>query len=159
LGAVLYELLIGTTPLNRDHYKDGNYVDLLKTIREAEPILPSVRLRQSATSAEIAAHRQSDPKRLPKLFRGELDWITMKALDKDRTRRYETVNSLSRDLQRYLDGDAVEAGPVSKSYRLMKFARKHRYGLLTAGAFIALLVASSIISTAFAIRARRAEQQ
>jgi non-specific serine/threonine protein kinase/serine/threonine-protein kinase len=157
LGAVLYELLIGTTPLNRARLENAAYIDVLKTIREEQPAAPSVRLRQSS-SAEVAAQRHTDPSRLPKLLRGELDWITMKALEKDRTRRYETVNGLARDLERYLAGDTVEAGPMSTTYRLRRFAGRHSLGLSMAAAFAVLLVAGVVVSSWEAVRARRAEQ-
>jgi non-specific serine/threonine protein kinase/serine/threonine-protein kinase len=158
LGAVLYELLTGTTPLRRERLENAAYIDVLKTIREEEPATPSARLRQSDTSAEIAAQRRSDSSRLPRLLHGELDWITMKALEKDRTRRYETVNGFARDLQRYLEGDPVEAGPPSTTYRARKFVRKHRFGLATVAAFSVLLVAGVVVSSWMAIRASRAEQ-
>jgi serine/threonine protein kinase len=159
LGAVLYELLTGATPLGQERLANAAYIDVLKAIREKEPPTPSARLRQSSTSAEIAEQRQSHPARLPKLLDGELDWITMKALEKDRTRRYETVNGIARDLQRYLEGDPVEAGPPSTMYRASKFIRKHRAWLATAAAFAALLVGGVIVSSWMAIRASRAEQQ
>jgi non-specific serine/threonine protein kinase/serine/threonine-protein kinase len=158
LGAVLYELLTGTTPLGQGRFANAAYMDVLKTIREKEPQTPSARLRLSTTSAEIAEQRQSHPARLPKLLHGELDWITMKALEKDRARRYETANAFTRDLQRYLDGDPVEAGPPSGIYRLGKFIRKHRVGLAMAAAFAALLITGVVVSSWMAIRASRAEQ-
>ena len=97
--------------------------------------------------------RKTEPARLAKLVRGELDWIAMRALEKDRTRRYETANGLARDVERYLDGDPVEAGPPSAAYRLRKLIRKHRAALTTAGLFAALLVVSVLVSTALAVRA------
>jgi hypothetical protein len=95
----------------------------------------------------VAAALAMDLSQLPKLLRGELDWIVMKALDNDRARRYETVNGLARDLERYLGGDAVDAGPVSTTYRLRKFAGRHRVGLAMAVTMAALLVASAVVST------------
>jgi non-specific serine/threonine protein kinase/serine/threonine-protein kinase len=157
LGAVPYELLTGATPLNRERLAGGGYVEVLRRVRDEETPLPSARLRRSTASAEVATQRQSDPGRLPKLLRGELDWIAMKALEKDRTRRYETVNGLARDLERYLGGEPLEAAPPSATYRLRKFARKHRVGLATASAFAALLLASALLSSWMAIKARRAE--
>lgn len=131
---------------------------MLRQIREAEPAPPSTRLRRSATLAETAVRRQSDPVRLPKLLDRELDWVVMKALEKDRTRRYETVNGLARDLERYLEGEAVEAGPPSARYRARKFVQKHRLGLATAAAFAALLIAGVVVTSLMAVRASRAEQ-
>ena len=92
------------------------------------------------------------------MVRGELDWIVIKALEKDRARRYETANGLARDIRRYLDGEPVEAGPPSASYKLQKFARKHRAALATMGAFAILLVVASVVSMYQAIRATRAER-
>ena len=101
----------------------------------------------------ISAQRKMDPARLMKLVRGDLDWIVMKALEKDRTRRYETANGFARDIKRYLDGDPVEACPPSASYKFKKFARKHRAALATVGAFALLLVAATAISAGLAILA------
>ncbi len=127
LGVLLYELLTGTTPLERAKLREAGYAEILRRIKEEEPPKPSTRLSHSGNRlASIAATRRTEPARLTKLVRGELDWIVMKTLEKDRTRRYETSNGLARDVQRYLDGDPVEAGPPSASYKLRKFARKHR---------------------------------
>ncbi len=159
LGAVLYELLAGTTPLEHESMAKASYVEVLRQIRETEPAPPSSRTRRSVVSAETATQRRTDPAHLSKLLHGELDWITMKALEKDRTRRYETVNGLARDLERYLDGEPVEAAPPSTAYRLGKFVRKHRAWLATAAAFAALLAAGVVVSSLMAVRANRAEQE
>jgi serine/threonine protein kinase len=159
LGAVLYELFTGNPPLKREALTNATYIEILQRIREEESEPPSMRLRHSTTSLETAAQRRSDPAQLSKVLHGELDWIATKALEKQRTRRYETVNGLARDLQRYLDGDAVEAGPPSRTYRLGKVLRKHRAWLATAAAFAALLVAGVIVSSWLAVRASRAEQE
>ncbi len=157
LGAVLYELLTGSTPL--EHLDNDSYVEVLRRIRE-EPINPpSARLLRSGDKNEIAEVRQTDPAKLPKLVHGELDWITMKALEKDRARRYETVNGLARDLRRYLEGEPVEAAPPSAAYRAGKFVRKYRVWLATAAAFAALLIAGVVTSAFLAVRARRAEAE
>ena len=159
LGVLLYELLTGTTPLERAKLREAGYAEVLRRIKEEEPPKPSTRLSHSGDRlASIAASRCTEPSRLTRLVRGELDWIVMKALEKERTRRYETSNGLARDVQRYLDGDAVEAGPPSASYRFRKFARKHRAALVTATAFALLLIAASVVSTYLAIRATRAER-
>jgi len=154
LGAVLYELLTGTKPLERELACAG-YIEALQRIRESQTPPPSTRLRR-ASSVEIAACRRTDPSQLPKLLRRDLDWIVMKALEKDRTRRYETVNGLARDLERYLAGEPVEAAPPSATYRMGKFAHKHRAALATAAAFATLLLAGIAVST---IEARRAERR
>ncbi len=159
LGAVLYELLTGTTPLEHESMAKASYVEILRQICETEPAPPSSRTRRSVVSTETAAQRRSDPAQLLRLLAGELDWITMKALEKDRTRRYETVNGLARDLERYLEGEPVEAAPPSTAYRLGKFLRKHRAWLATAAAFTALLAAGVVVSSLMAVRANRAEQE
>jgi non-specific serine/threonine protein kinase/serine/threonine-protein kinase len=159
LGAVLYELLTGTTPLEHERLAKAGYVEALQRIREEETAPPSVRLRRSTTSDAIAAQRNSDVARLPKLLHGELDWIAMKALEKDRSRRYETVSGLTRDLERYLAGEPVEAAPPSTAYRLSKFARKHRVGLAAAAAFLGLMAAGVVVTSWMAVRASRAEAE
>jgi serine/threonine protein kinase/tetratricopeptide (TPR) repeat protein len=157
LGAVLYELLTGTTPLDR--LEKASYVEVLQRIREEETKPPSLRLRRSAELKNTAELRQSDPARLPKLIDHELDWIAMKALEKDRTRRFETVNGLTRDLQRYLEGEPVDAAPPSAAYRFSKLVRKYRAWLATAAAFTLLLVTGIVVSGWMAVRASRAEQE
>lgn len=157
LGAVLYELLTGSTPL--DHLEDCSYVDTLQRIREEEPKSPSARVRRSSELKSIAGLRQSDPARLPKLLDRELDWITRRALEKDRARRYETANGLARDLQRYLEGEPIEAAPPSAAYRIGKMVRKYRVWLATAAAFALLLIAGIIFSGWMAVRASRARAE
>ena len=132
---------------------------MLQRIREEEPPPPSLRARQSENSDEIARCRKSDAARYPGLLHGELDWIVMKALDKERSRRYETANALARDLERFLAGEPIEAAPPSSSYRLRKLARKYRVWLATAAAFALVLMAAVIISSWMAVRATRAEQE
>src|SRR5262249_45124020 len=118
LGVLLYELLTGTTPLTKERLKEAPFTEMLRLIREEEPPKPSTRLSSSDTLPAIAAARQTEPAKLAKLVRGELDWIVMKALEKDRTRRYETANGFAMDVQRYLAGEAVLAVPPSAGYRL-----------------------------------------
>src|SRR5262249_17743201 len=150
LGAVLYELLTASTPLR---LATANYVQVLELIRKEEPDRPSSRVRKSPP--EVASQRTSDNARLAKALHGELDWIVMKALDKDRTRRYETVNGFARDLQRYIEGDPVEAGPPSRTYRTRKFLRKHRAALVTTVAFGLVLLLAAGVSIRQSIRANR----
>src|SRR5262245_14120734 len=142
LGVLLYELLTGTTPLTRKRLKQAAFDEMLRLIREEEPPRPSTRLSESQDSLpSISAQRQTEPAKLTKLVRGELDWIVMRALEKDRSRRYETANGLARDLLRYLADEPVEACPPSATYRFRKFARKYKKALATVTAFAALLVA------------------
>ena len=158
LGVLLYELLTGSTPLEATTLREAAYSEILRRIKEEEPPKPSTRLSESSDRLpSISAHRHTEPARLTKLVRGELDWIVMKALEKDRTRRYETASGFARDIERYLAGDPVEAGPPSASYKLRKLACKHRAALATVGAFAALLVLAAAISSYLAIRATRAE--
>jgi eukaryotic-like serine/threonine-protein kinase len=159
LGAVLYELLTGARPLDRDQLAQLTYVELLQRIRDLEPPRPSERISRSHTLGEISAQRGTDPGHLPKILHGELDWIVMKALEKDRQRRYETANGMLRDIQRYLSGEPVEAGPPSQLYRLRKLAWKHRQWLAAASAFTALLVVALVTTTWLLIRSNRAERR
>ncbi len=159
LGVLLYELLTGSTPLERQKLREAGYAEILRRIKEEEPPKPSTRLSHSGDRlASIAATRRIEPARLTRLVRGELDWIVMKSLEKERSRRYDTANGLARDIQRYLDADAVEAGPPSASYKLRAFARKHRAAFVTVSAFVVLLIAATAVSAYLAVRARRAER-
>jgi serine/threonine protein kinase len=157
LGVLLYELLTGTTPLERQRFKQAAWDEIRRLIREEEPPRPSMRLSSTETLPSLAAVRRTEPARLTKLVRGDLDWIVMKALEKDRTRRYETANSFAMDIQRHLSGEPVQAAPPSAAYRIKKFARKHRTGLATAAVIVFLLVAGIAISSWQAYRAMRAE--
>jgi eukaryotic-like serine/threonine-protein kinase len=157
LGVLLYELLTGSTPLAKKRVAAAAYDEIRRLIREEEPPRPSTRLSTSGSLASIAAQRHTEPAKLSKLVRGDLDWITMKALEKDRTRRYETANGLARDIQRYLADEVVEARPPSTAYRLRKFGRKYRAALTTAVALVLFLVTGITASTWLAVRARRAE--
>ncbi len=158
LGVLLYELLTGTTPLERARLKSAAFHELVRLIQEEEAPRPSVRLSSSDHLPKIAAARKTEPERLPRLVRGELDWIVMKCLEKDRTRRYESASSLARDVEHYLADEPVEACPPSASYRLRKAARKYRTPLQVVGVFLLLLVAGVIASTWQAIRATLAER-
>ncbi len=158
LGVLLYELLTGSTPLERAKLKEAGYNEILRRIKEEEPPRPSTRLSELRERlASISSQRHTEPAKLTKLVRGELDWIVMKALDKDRTRRYETASAFARDIGRFLTGDPVEAGPPSATYKLRKLARKHRTVLVTTTAFVGLLLLAAAISTYLAIQAARAE--
>jgi serine/threonine protein kinase/tetratricopeptide (TPR) repeat protein len=158
LGVMLYELLTGSTPLDRKRLRSAAYDEMLRIIREEEPPKPSTRLSESGEKLpSIAAQRRMEPAKLSKLVRGEIDWIVMKALEKDRSRRYETANGFARDLQRYLADETVEACPPSVGYRLRKFVRKHRTGISTAALFAFTLVLFAGLSVYFAIVSMTAE--
>ncbi len=128
LGVLLYELLTGSTPLARGSMKKAALEEVRRMIREEAPPSPSMRLSSTAGEAQtaVAAHRRLDPRGLSRLVRGDLDWIVMKALEKDRTRRYETANGFAADIARYLCDEPVEACPPSSGYRFRKFARRNR---------------------------------
>jgi hypothetical protein len=158
LGVLLYELLTGTTPLERKRLREAALDDVFRIIREEEPPRPSTRLSTSDRLPAIAAARKMEPAKLSKLVRGELDWIVMKALDKDRGRRYETANGFARDVQRYLADEPVEACPPSAGYRLRKFARKYRRPLATAVVFLGLVLLGGALTTWQAVRLARAER-
>ncbi len=141
LGVVLYELLTGSTPFDVNSIAKTMYSEIQRMIREDDPPKPSTRLRESAELlGNIAARRNIEPKRLGVLVRGELDWIVMKALEKDRARRYETPSALAMDLRRFLRGEAIDAAPPSPIYRLRKFVRRHRFTALAAAAVAAALL-------------------
>jgi serine/threonine protein kinase/tetratricopeptide (TPR) repeat protein len=133
LGVLLYELLTGTTPFTTAQFKQAAYDEIRRIIRDEEPPKPSIRLSRSDTLPAIAAARETEPAKLTKLVRGELDWIVMKALEKDRGRRYETANGFAMDVQRYLADEPVQACPPSASYRFRKFARRNKAALAVAG--------------------------
>ncbi len=162
LGVLLYELLTGTTPFKKERFKTVGYDEIRHIIREEDPPRPSTRLSTLAQAATtISTNRESDPRRLSRLFRGELDWIVMKSLEKDRTRRYETATDFGADVLRYLAGDAVQAVPPSTNYRLRKFVRRNRRTLATAALLgVALLVAVGAMagSVGWAARDRAAQR-
>jgi serine/threonine protein kinase/Tfp pilus assembly protein PilF len=163
LGVVLYELLTGSTPLTHKRIQEEALLDVLRVIREEEPPKPSTRLSETKeTLPLISAQRQTEPRKLTKLLRGELDWIVMKALDKDRNRRYETANSFAMDVQRYLADEPVQACPPSARYRFQKFARRNKAALITVAMFtLALLIAVAALSigTVLTTRAWSAEKR
>ena len=146
LGVILYELLTGTTPLEKQRFHEAAWHEMLRLIKEEEPPRPSARLSSSGSLPSLAAQRRLEPVKLTKLVRGELDWIVMKCLEKDRSRRYDTANGLARDVERYLTDELVEARPPTATYRLRKFVRKHRVALFTTSAFVGLLIAAAGIT-------------
>jgi serine/threonine protein kinase len=158
LGVLLYELLTGTTPLEQRRLKQAALDELVRLIKEEEAPRPSARLSSSNNLPRIAAQRNTEPARLSRLVKGEIDWIVMKCLEKDRTRRYETANGLARDIQRYLADELVEARPPSTGYRVKKFVRRHKGQVIAAGLVLFALVAGMAGTTWGLIEARRQEQ-
>ena len=160
LGVLLYELLTGSTPLTHKRLKEAAYAEILRMIKEEEPPKPSTRLSDSGEAlASISAQRHMEPAKLTKLVRGELDWIVMKTLEKDRNRRYETANGFAADVQRYLNDEPVQACPPSAWYRFRKFARRNKAALATATVLaVAMLVAvGSLISAVTVLAASNAQ--
>ncbi|MEO6237241.1 MAG: serine/threonine-protein kinase [Vicinamibacterales bacterium] len=148
LGLLLYEMLVGNLPFDRDTMHAAGLDDIRRMIREDEAPRPSTRVAASApATTETAANRRTEPARLTRQLRGDLDWITLKALEKDRTRRYETASALALDVRRHLDHEPVSAGPPSPTYRMGKFIRRHRFGV-GAGATLAVLLVAFSVTTA-----------
>jgi tetratricopeptide (TPR) repeat protein len=140
LGVLLYELLAGSPPFNHQELQKAGMLEMLRVIREQEPSKPSTKLSTAEGLPTLAANRGTEPAKLTKLVRGELDWIVMKALEKDRNRRYETANAFARDIERYLNDEQVVACPPSASYRLHKFARRNKVALGVAAVVLFCLV-------------------
>jgi WD40 repeat protein len=160
LGVLFYELLAGTTPLDRKRVKESGMLEALRIIREEDAPTLSNRLARTEELPAIAANRGLEPAKLTKLVRGELDWIVMKALEKDRNRRYESASTFAADIQRYLKDEPVLACPPSAWYRFRKFARRNKAALATAstvGLAVVVAVAVLAVSTVVAQTALRAE--
>ncbi len=157
LGVLLYELLTGTTPFDKKRFATAAYDEIRRIIREEEPPRPSTRLSTlGETLSQVSARRRTEPARLSALVRGDLDWIVMKALEKDRRRRYETASGLAADVRRFLAEDPVEARPPSAWYRFGKLARRHKAALTTTAVVAAALILGTVFSTWQALRATRA---
>ncbi|MGH8632360.1 MAG: serine/threonine protein kinase, partial [Burkholderiales bacterium] len=158
LGVVLYELLTGTTPLTREALQQAALDEVLRHIRETEPPKPSTRLSQTKDRlASISAQRKLVPAHMTKMLRGDLDSIAMKALEKERNRRYETANGLASDIHRHLSNEPVIARAPSNLYRFQKIVRRNKLAFAAAGAVAAVLVLGALISTWQAARATKAE--
>jgi tetratricopeptide (TPR) repeat protein len=161
LGVLLYELVTGHTPFENRVLMRASFDELRRLIRETEPPRPSTRLRTLSLDdlTTVAKRQRTEPPRLIHLVRGDLDWIVMKCLEKDRTRRYETTNGLARDVERHLNNEPVTAAGPSALYRMGKFARRHRFGLVMAGLLASFSIAGAVVGLAQALRAERAERQ
>jgi WD40 repeat protein/serine/threonine protein kinase len=149
LGVLLYELLTGTTPFDKDRLREAAVDEIRRIIQEEEPPNPSTRLStlKGDKLATLSARCATEPKRLGQLVRGELDWIVMRAMEKDRTRRYETANALARDVERYLNDEAVDACPPSFAYRFKKFSRKHRAAVAATAGVLACVIVLAVSFT------------
>jgi tetratricopeptide (TPR) repeat protein/tRNA A-37 threonylcarbamoyl transferase component Bud32 len=158
LGVILYELLTGAVPFSRKELEKAGLAEMLRVIKEMEPPKPSTKLSHSGTLPSIAAQRQTEPKKLTALVRGELDWIVMKALEKDRGRRYETANGFAMDVQRYLAGEPVLAAPASQWYRLRKFVLRHRGPVVAAGLILLTLLGGIAGTTWGLVQAKHQRQ-
>ena len=154
LGVILYELLTGSTPIRRETIQSAAFDEMLRVVREVEPPTPSSRLSSSDALPSLAANRDIDPARLSRFVRGDLDWIVMKALAKERHRRYESAIGLAKDLERFINHEPVSAGPPSSAYRLRKFVRRHRPQVVAASLVLLALVGGVIGTTLGLIEAR-----
>jgi serine/threonine protein kinase/tetratricopeptide (TPR) repeat protein len=152
LGVLLYELLTGTTPFDKERFEKAAYDEIRRIVREEQPPKPSTRVSTLGRAAgTVSARRKTDPKRLSQFVRGDLDWIVMKALEKDRTRRYETASAFATDVGRFLSNEPVEARPPSTVYRLKKAAERHRAALAGTAVVVLSLIAGIVSTTWMAI--------
>ena len=140
LGVILYELLVGSPPIDAKQFKRGAILEMLRMVREVDPPRPSTKVSTSDALPSISANRDIEPAHLKRALQGDLDWIVMMALEKDRTRRYETANGFAADIQRHLAHEPVVAAPPSRAYRLRKFVRKHRGAVIAASLVLLALL-------------------
>ena len=156
LGVLLYELLVGALPFDVKTLRRAGYAEIQRILREDEPPRPTTRLSGlGQTASEVARHRRSDVRTLMRLLRGDLEWITMKAMEKDRTRRYASASEFAADIGRHLVNEPVTAGPPSVAYRLQKFVQRHQAKVAVASALLITLAAGLVVSTALYFRSRR----
>jgi eukaryotic-like serine/threonine-protein kinase len=155
LGVLLYELLTGTTPFDRKRIHEAAFDEVRRIIREEEPPRPSTRLTTlGETLPAVSAKRSTDPKKLSALVKGDLDWIVMKALDKDRSRRYETASAFAADVKRFLAEEPIEARPPSAWYRFRKMVRRNKVALVPAALIAGALLLGAVVNASLAARAR-----
>ena len=147
LGVVLYELLTGVLPFDAKQWQTKPFHVVLRQLHEEDPPSPSTRISGDSTSTTAAQRRNTDPRQLASLLRGDLDWITLKALEKDRARRYGTPSELGADLGRYLRNEPVVARPASTAYRTKKYIQRHKFGVAAATAMVLLLIAFAVMQT------------
>jgi len=159
LGVLLYELLTGSTPFEIGSTSEASLLEKLRTIRDVDPPTPSNHLNTTAELPRLADDRGVEPRRLPGQLRGELDWIVMKCLEKDRNRRYETAHDLAADLRRYLNDEQVSAHPPSLGYRAQKWFRRHRTASLAASVAIVAVVTGSTGLVLGLVDAARADRK
>jgi len=161
LGVLLYELMTGVLPFEAEELRKGGLDHIRTVIREQEPRTPSTRLSRLTheESTKLAQHRRAEPAALRRRIRGDLDWITLKAMEKDRTRRYGSAGELAADIQRHLNHEPVVAGPPSTLYRVRKFVRRNRTLVAGIAAVLVVLVAGIVVSTLFAIGQARARAE
>jgi serine/threonine protein kinase/Tfp pilus assembly protein PilF len=159
LGVILYELLTGTTPITRESLNKAALDEMLRLVREQEAPTPSNRLSSNESTPSVAACRQIEPQKLGRFVKGELDWIVMKALSKERDRRYETANGFAEDIERFLNHEPVQAGPPNASYRFLKFVQRHRGEVLAASLVLLALVAGVVGTTWGWLEAKAQERE
>jgi len=158
LGVILYELLVGALPFDAKRLRAAGLEAILRVIREVEPPKPSTKVRSMGEgSAETAEKRREEPRSFARHLQGELDWITLKALEKDRTRRYGTASELAADIARHLRNEPVVAGPATAGYRIKKYAARHKFGL-SAAAAAAVLLAGFVVAQAVELHRIRLER-